>query len=164
MPNWSDGDGGCDCPSGHQAGIGRHREGDPGCISGPAEFVGKKTVTETRLAEHTCVICGHVIGEHDACIWHAPTKMVYCGDRCSQAYLMVKCPWCFAEREACCIGKHTHPTRIFAAAEYVKKLTSTPIETLIERSSLGAPQAKRMRDSVSPETVDRVLRKTIRKR
>lgn len=35
MPNWSDGEGGCDCPSGHAAGLGRHREGEAGCISGP---------------------------------------------------------------------------------------------------------------------------------
>lgn len=35
MPNWTDGDGGCDCPTGHEAGLGYHREGEPGCISGP---------------------------------------------------------------------------------------------------------------------------------
>lgn len=36
MPSWTDGDGGCDCPSGHSAGLGpgRHREGEPGCCFG----------------------------------------------------------------------------------------------------------------------------------
>lgn len=33
VSNWSDGDGGCDCPSGHYAGLGRHRQGAPGCVS-----------------------------------------------------------------------------------------------------------------------------------
>ncbi len=53
MPNWDDGEGGCDCPSGNEAGLGRHRSGQPGCISGPAEFVGKKTKTVTTLIEES---------------------------------------------------------------------------------------------------------------
>lgn len=31
MPNWTDGDGGCDCPSGHKAGLGYHRVGESKC-------------------------------------------------------------------------------------------------------------------------------------
>lgn len=40
MPNWSDDEGGCDCPLGHENGLGpgRHRAGEPGCVSGPPMY------------------------------------------------------------------------------------------------------------------------------
>lgn len=50
MPNWSDGEGGCGCPSGKQAGLGHHREGEPGCGAGPAASVGVPAEERRRRA------------------------------------------------------------------------------------------------------------------
>lgn len=139
MPNWSDGEGGCDCPSGHQAGLGRHREGEPGCISGPNEFVGKKTVTTTRLAgiitetreaskARPCAGCGAHIDMMNACLWDSFSDQVFCSDACL---------------------RKAHPDRA--------RPTKKTIEELIDASSLGTARAKRLRRNVPGGFVAKVL-------
>src|ERR1700761_6627951 len=131
MPNWSDGEGGCDCPSGNEAGLGFHRSGQPGCINGPDEFAGKKTMTLTFIVD----------------------------ERVVSALKLVHCPDCLATPNEVCVGRIPHEDRIAAAALYVKRLSRTDIETLIERSSLGTPQAKRIRASTTPQEVDAVMKR-----
>ncbi len=46
-----------------------------------------------------CAICGKEIAENDACIGGMRTKQPFCSDRCSKAYLLVKCLWCFAGKK-----------------------------------------------------------------
>jgi hypothetical protein len=56
---------------------------------------------------------------------------------------------------ALCGGTH-------ASKKYVRNQQtsgSTPIEDLIERSSLGTPGAKALRSRTPPEVVDRIMRK-----
>ena len=59
MPNWSDGEGGCDCCGGSKAKLGYHRQGCHGCISGPADSYGK--TEETRLNEHSSLYIKQII-------------------------------------------------------------------------------------------------------
>lgn len=98
------------------------------------------------MDESTCAICAK------------PTEgTTFCSEKCRDAALWVSCPWCFAKRDADCIGLTTHPSRLRAAKEYVQKLLSTPIQALIDRSSLGTPEAKCLRESADPEAVRRAL-------
>ncbi len=46
MPNWDNGEGRCDCPSGNKM----HRSGSPGCISGPKSR--RKSSKEKKLIEY----------------------------------------------------------------------------------------------------------------
>src|SRR3990167_9285972 len=55
MPNWSDGDGGCDCPSGNAAGLGYHREGQPGCLMGPPLRKKRNVATKKKKKTETPV-------------------------------------------------------------------------------------------------------------
>lgn len=58
-----------------------------------------------------CAICAKEIAENDACIGGMCTKQPFCSDRCSKAYLLVKCLWCFAGKKTEGYGQGTHPTR-----------------------------------------------------
>lgn len=109
------------------------------------------------MQDHPCAICEKMISLSDQCFWDSHTQLAFCSTACVAAPLLVTCPWCFAEPNDVCVGRSPHPTRVKAAAEHRKKLLATPIEELIERSSLGTPQAKYLRDHADKSVVERVL-------
>lgn len=64
-----------------------------------------------RDNQSTCAICAKEIAGNDAYIRDMRTKQPFCSDRCSKAYLLVKCLWYFAGKKTECRGQGTHPTR-----------------------------------------------------
>ena len=109
------------------------------------------------MKEHPCAVCEKKIPANAQCFWGPHTQLAFCSPICAAAPKMVSCPKCLAEREQTCVGRSFHPERIEATKKYVEKIMATPFEELLERSSLGTPETKALRDSVPKEVIDKVL-------
>jgi hypothetical protein len=81
----------------------------------------------------------------------------FCSEKCVTASQWVPCTWCGSKRGESCVGTMTHPIRLMEARDYVKRLLETPIEEMIDRSSLGTAEAKYLRGQADKSVVDRVL-------
>lgn len=111
----------------------------------------------SQKSTRKCETCGRDLELLDACIWNALTNKFFCGDTCAKMYLRVRCTECSSTLGEECVGKAVHPARYDAVQAYVPRLRATPIEELIDRSSLGTPRAKYLRAKADPTTVKKIL-------
>lgn len=157
MPNWSDGEGGCDCPSGHAAGLGFHRAGEPGCVSGPELL---KSEADLKKKQKRVLHILHDLRRDLASVRHERVVLLnnILGGVLKDLEAIFATPTARARVDAKSDAKPK--TEIRGVIEKGKKGFYSNVEELIARSTVGAAAAKEEGFDLS-SVPDEVVRRTL---